>query len=399
MRFLPPGSAVHALVAIRSLVVIGALAAAALHVTSSVASAHLGSRKYLRVEVVPTGATVELEVEAIDASMELGLGAEPDVEALLSRGDALRLWIERTIVVTRGQARCEPTIGTFEAVDRDGTMFLRTDVDYRCAGADGALVLEDGAVFPDDVQHEAIVRLAFASGDEATILRHGRQRVELGVPAGAGRIAGVFLWEGVLHFAFGYDHVLFLLSLVLAAGFWIRVPSPPDSKARASTPPPPNTGLLAPGTKKALADVVWLVTAFTLGHSVTLVLAALGIVVLPAQPVEVAIAASIVLVALLNVWRPEQRGPMPWIAGGFGLIHGFGFSSVLMELGLPRAQTVLALVCFNVGIELAQLAFVALVMGPLAWAARTRGYRAFVRGSSVLIALLALFWVIERVAG
>jgi hypothetical protein len=90
---------------------------------------------------------------------------------------------------------------------------------------------------------------------------------------------------------------------------------------------------------------------------------------------------------------------MPWIAGGFGLIHGFGFSSVLMELGLPRAQTVLALVCFNVGIELAQLAFVALVMGPLAWAARTRGYRAFVRGSSVLIALLALFWVIERVAG
>lgn len=360
----------------------------------TVASAHLGSRKYLRVEVVPNGASVELEVEAIDASMELGLGEDVDLEALLSRGDALRAWIARTIVVStspsveRGnehrndgddRAPCEPTVGTFEAIDRDGTAFLRTTVDYRCPSGttQRTLVLEDSAVFPDDAQHEAIVRLAFDSGDEATILRQGRQRVELGVPAGPGRIAGVFLWEGVLHFALGYDHVLFLLSLVLAAGFVAR----------------------AKGTKKALVDVAWLVTAFTLGHSVTLVLAALGIVVLPAQPVEIAIAASIVLVALLNVWRPEQRGPMPWIAGGFGLIHGFGFSSVLMELGLPRAQTVLALVCFNVGIELAQLAFVALVMGPLAWASRTKGYRAFVRGTSVLIALLALFWVVERVAG
>lgn len=357
----------------------------------SVASAHLGSRKYLRVEVVPNGASVELEVEAIDASMELGLGEDVDLEALLSRGDALRAWIARTIVVSTStgaeegdeRAPCEPSVGTFEAIDRDGTAFLRTTVDFQCPSVSGAtsgrgsLVLEDSAVFPDDPQHEAIVRLAFDSGDEATILRQGRQRVELGVPAGPGRIAGVFLWEGVLHFALGYDHVLFLLSLVLAAGFVAR----------------------AKGTKKALVDVAWLVTAFTLGHSVTLVLAALGIVVLPAQPVEIAIAASIVLVALLNVWRPEQRGPMPWIAGGFGLIHGFGFSSVLMELGLPRAQTVLALVCFNVGIELAQLAFVALVMGPLAWASRTKGYRVFVRGTSVLIALLALFWVVERVAG
>jgi hypothetical protein len=342
----------------------------------SLASAHLGSRKYLRVEVVPGGASVELEVEAVDASMQLGLGEDVNLPAILARGEALREWIAETLVVRAGDAPCTPSVGTFEAIDRDGTPFVRARVDYRCVG-DAALVLEDSAVFPDDSQHEAIVRLAFASGDEATILRQGRQRVELGTPAGAGHVARVFLWEGVLHFATGYDHVLFLLSLVLAAGFVAR----------------------ARGTKKALADVAWLVTAFTLGHSVTLVLAALGVVVLPAQPVEIVIALSIVIVALLNVWRPEQRGPMPWIAGGFGLIHGFGFSSVLAELGLPRAQTVLALVCFNVGIELAQLAFVALVMGPLAWASGTRGYRPFVRGGSVLIALLALFWVVERVMG
>ncbi len=339
------------------------------------ASAHLGSRKYLRVEVTSTGAVVELEVEAVDASMQLGLGAEPDLEAVLARGDALRAWVADTLTVRANGARCEPRVGSWAVVDRDGTPFVSTEVDYRCG--EGAKVLEDLAVFSDDPQHEAIVRLAFASGDEATILRRGRQRVELGAPAGAGRVAGVFLWEGVLHFATGYDHVLFLLALVLAAGFTAR----------------------RGGSRKALEDVVWLVTAFTLGHSVTLALAALGVVVLPAQPVEVVIALSIAVVAGLNVWRPEQRAPMPWIAGGFGLIHGFGFSSVLAELGLPRAQTVLALVCFNVGIELAQLAFVTLVMGPLAWVSRRGGYRAFVRGASVLIALLALFWVVERVVG
>ncbi len=90
---------------------------------------------------------------------------------------------------------------------------------------------------------------------------------------------------------------------------------------------------------------------------------------------------------------------MPWLAGGFGRIHGFGFSSVLAELGLPAEQNVLALVCFNVGIELAQLAFVAIVMGPIAWAAKQSGYKRFVQVASALIGLLALFWVVERVMG
>ena len=86
-------------------------------------------------------------------------------------------------------------------------------------------------------------------------------------------------------------------------------------------------------------------------------------------------------------------------AVGFGLIHGFGFSSVLAELGLPGSHAVLALVCFNVGIEVAQLTFAAVVLPLLVWMAKREGYRTFVRGASVLIALLAVFWVVERVLG
>jgi hypothetical protein len=150
-----------------------------------------------------------------------------------------------------------------------------------------------------------------------------------------------------------------------------------------------------------LRDLAWLVTAFTVGHSVTLALAALEIVVLPSQPVEIAIAASIVLVALHTCFVPRGRRVLPLVAGVFGLIHGFGFSSVLRELGLPAEDTVLALVSFNVGIELAQLAFVALVLGPLlAVAKRPAVYeRWLVRGGSLGIAAVASYWVVERVLG
>lgn len=343
--------------------------------SSTTASAHLGSRKYLRVEVGDRLVTIEAEIEAIDASMELGLGEEVDREALSARTAAIQLWLREGIVVVAGDEECASDVGEFEWVDRDDVAFMRTDLSFRC-GEGRPLALRDDTVFADDPQHEALVYIAFESGEDAEVLRRGRQTMDL-APAGAGKIAGVFLWEGVLHFAFGYDHVLFLLSLLLAAGFVSR----------------------KDGFRKALKDVAILITAFTLGHSVTLIAAALQVVVLPIQPVEVTIAASIVVVAMLNVWRPEQRGPLPYLAVGFGLIHGFGFSSVLAELGLPGSHAVLALVCFNVGIEVAQLTFAAVVLPLLVWAAKQKGYRAFVRGASVLIALLAVFWVVERVIG
>jgi hypothetical protein len=116
--------------------------------------------------------------------------------------------------------------------------------------------------------------------------------------------------------------------------------------------------------------------------------------------VEIAIAGSIVAVALHTARAPRQRRGLPLVAAGFGLIHGFGFSSVLREVGLPAGDTALALVAFNVGIELAQLAFVALVLGPLLFLGRRPYYeRAVVRGGSLLIAAMASYWVVERVLG
>ncbi len=139
-----------------------------------------------------------------------------------------------------------------------------------------------------------------------------------------------------------------------------------------------------------------MVTAFTLAHSITLSLAALEIISLPSRLVESAIAASVVFAALNNL-----RGTIEskrWVmAFAFGLIHGFGFASVLADLGLPQGALVLALVGFNAGVELGQLAIVAVFL-PLAFALRgTSFYRVGVlKAGSVLVAMLAAWWLVQR---
>jgi hypothetical protein len=340
------------------------------------AQAHLGSTKYMRVEPTEAGATVQVDLDAIDASMELGLGPEPHMRALLDRGPDIARWLSRDIRVRSDGGPCAADPGAVGASRRDGRPHVSLTIDYRCPP--GVRTLRDDTVFGDDPRHEAIVRLGGPGRADAVVLRAGSREVQLGAPPSTAGLMGVFLWEGMLHLVTGYDHVLFLLSLILAAGFVA----------------------VAQGMRRAVIDVAILVTAFTVGHSITLIAAALEVVVLPSRPVEAIIAGSIVAVAAHNVWRPEARGPMPWLAFFFGLIHGFGFSSVLAELGLPPEQTVLALVAFNVGIEVAQLAFVVLVLGPIAWAARSPAYRnVVVRGGSVVIAAVASVWLAERLVG
>jgi hypothetical protein len=148
--------------------------------------------------------------------------------------------------------------------------------------------------------------------------------------------------------------------------------------------------------RTAVVDVLKVVTAFTLAHSITLSLAALGVISLPSRLVESAIAASVVVAALNNL-RGTIEGRRWVMAFVFGLIHGFGFASVLADLGLPQDALVLALVGFNVGVELGQLAIVAVFL-PLAFALRgTRFYRIGVlKAGSVLVALLAAWWFIQR---
>lgn len=191
-----------------------------------------------------------------------------------------------------------------------------------------------------------------------------------------GSRAGVFkdyATLGVEHILLGWDHLLFVLALVLLVG-WGR-------------------------------SLVWTITSFTAGHSVTLALASLGVVHVPQAPIEAAIALSIYVLAveLIRARKDDQTRTLtqrfPWaVAAGFGLLHGLGFAGALSEVGLPAAEIPLALFSFNVGIELGQLAFVAVVLlvaaalrkVPIAWPRWTTAVPAYGIGT------MAAFWFLQR---
>ena len=181
------------------------------------------------------------------------------------------------------------------------------------------------------------------------------------------------------HIASGIDHLLFLLALLLPAvlrrerGAWLPVTT----------------------FRAALVEVAKIVTAFTVAHSVTLSLSALDILRLPARFIEPAIAASVVVAALQNLVRPASD--RWWVAFVLGLLHGFGFSAVLVDLGLPRRDLVVTLFGFNVGVELGQLAVVAVFL-PVAFWCRVSPYYRHVGLTlgSVAIALVASVWFMQR---
>ncbi len=206
----------------------------------------------------------------------------------------------------------------------------------------------------------------------------------LGTSEGAGSgwlsIVSNFLKSGVHHLLIGMDHLLFLFVLLIPAVY-----SRKQKELVAVAKP-----------RAALVEVFWIATSFTLAHSITLSLAALGFVSIPARFIESLIALSIAFAALNNL-VPLLRVRAVYLAFVFGLIHGFGFANVLVDLPLAISERVLALLSFNVGIELGQLLFIILVF-PLALLLRhTRFYKLaiFYAGSMISIAI-ALWWFVER---
>ncbi|MDO7850640.1 HupE/UreJ family protein [Hymenobacter convexus] len=185
---------------------------------------------------------------------------------------------------------------------------------------------------------------------------------------------------GVRHIAEGTDHLLFLLVLLLPAPLLL-------TKAR-------RWGRFG-GVRYSLGRLVKVVSAFTLGHSITLLAGALGWLRLPSQPVETLIAVSI-LVSAMHAVRPLFPGREGWVAAGFGLVHGLAFASTLAELNLPPAPMALSILGFNIGIELMQLFVIALTVPWLLLLSQTPSYPAVRMAGAVAAAMAALAWVVER---
>ncbi len=174
-----------------------------------------------------------------------------------------------------------------------------------------------------------------------------------------------FVREGILHIFTGYDHVAFIVTLILAVRSW--------------------------------RQLGWVVTSFTAAHSVTLALATLGIVTLPGRFVEPLIALSVLIVAVDAIARPQAKARTS-MAFGFGLVHGLGLSNVLRDLGLSGRELLPALLGFNVGVEIGQLVIVAPMF--LLVLRLRRNETAFARSRNVLcaaVAVAATIWLVLRV--
>jgi len=335
---------------------------------SSIAAAHPAPFSYLDLRIGNDVIDGTLVVHIIDAAHDLGI-ASP--ERLLDRGvaagnlDRLTALVRQRMVL-RGDQPLTIEWGDVDTIPERQAIQLH----FRIHTPRPATLGIHALMFPYDRLHQTFVNVY-----EDDVLRQqfvlsadGPDRTYYtGTTQGAIAVIKTFVPAGIHHILIGPDHILFLIGLLLLGGGW-----------------------------KALLKIV---TAFTIGHSITLSLAALNVVTPPPNVIEPAIALSIVFVGADNLVRGGGRDVRALIALTFGLVHGFGFANVLREFGLPREALGWSLFSFNVGVEIGQLFIVLLVATALTVVRRrseTIGMRVAFAGSLIVVAA-GTYWFVQRV--
>lgn len=372
------------------------------------ASAHKSSDSYLNLAIEGRAVSGQWDIALRDLEAALGLDADGDGtitwgELRTRHADIAAHALARlrvSLASAEPDAGAESHSGACTLEVREHLIDNHSDGAYavlrlggECPRSSAAFDIRYSLLFDLDTQHRGLARVtvggtADGTGARSLVFSPERpvQRVD-GTPVPGWRTLAEYGREGVWHIWIGFDHVLFLISLLLPA---VLVRAHRDEFTERTA------WQAAPDISASAWEVAKVVTAFTAAHSITLSAAALGWVSLPSRWVETAIAASVVLAALNNLWPlVEDRRWM--VAFVFGLIHGFGFASVLADLGLPGDALALALAGFNLGVEAGQLAIVAVFL-PLAFLIRGGWlYRQLLlRGGSLMIALLAALWFVER---
>lgn len=375
----------------RSAGLAAALAAAlvtALVAWPGLAAAHQASIAHSTVRVQPgqSAADYELVLSAASASEILALPqGTPLTTAHVVRGQAALLaYAHQRIAIGDGVHACAPAAGAAHVRhEPTGDVVLAWRIE--CPAALATLVLDYQLFFDRDPLHRGLARIQH--GDQAVLAEltaaQRQFRWDLGEPPPATGLA--FVQSGVEHIVFGFDHIAFLLALLLA----VAVQRPPGMR----------TGWQTRGLGQSWRRTALIVTSFTLAHSLTLIAASLGWIALDSRLVECVIAASIVFVAIENILRPDA--PHRYLVTfAFGLMHGLGFASMLAEL-LPPSGVVVPLLLFNAGVELGQLAIVVVLLPLLCLGVRLTGARTyrlvFLPFGSAILATLGALWLIERV--
>ena len=338
---------------------------------SSPAAAHPSPFSYVDVRLQGSEVRVSVVAHVYDVAHDLGVEAIErllDPSVLRGYDDKIRALVNDRLALTADGSPI--AVGSWSApeplAERQSVRLEGRATLGRPAGA----IAVTTVMFPYDPQHQTFINVYEADAlTSQAILDKSRTRFEYFAGTRQGTLAVVrrFVPSGVHHILIGPDHLLFLVGLLLLGG--------------------------------SIRQLIAVVTAFTIAHSITLSLAALNLVTPPARIVEPAIALSIVYVGADNLMVHGGRDVRAWIAFAFGLIHGFGFANVLREMDLPSRALGWTLFSFNVGVEIGQIFVVVAVASALA-ALRARSEaagRRFAFAGSIVVIVAGAYWFIQRV--
>ena len=320
------------------------------------------SEGYSLIEVNEKNLIYELKLDLI----ELGHSMNKEMkENQYFDTKAVQDYINSHINLYADSTKVEGTIENSDVETINDRQFAVINLNYRLEQRPQKLILDYNMFLDDsDPSHANYATIKLDGKQQEAVLSYESRELAIGEVTFM-QSATQFLLLGLEHIFTGYDHILFVISLLFGA--------------------------------KTFKNILSLVTAFTIAHSFTLILATLEIVQLPGRFVESAIALSIIYVALINIFSPDSKH-QPWLAFGFGLIHGFGFAGILSEMRLDGNHLATSLLSFNIGIEIGQLIIVSVVFPILLWVKKLtfKPVKWVIPGTSVAILAFGLVWFFER---
>lgn len=355
---------------------------------SALLSAHQLSTAYANLHINDQGLIIgEWQVRLYDLEQAIGVDSNGDGKLrwreLQTRADSVNQYLTNQLMIHRGDSKCTLVLSDEWKIDSHfNESYLLIPLRTQCALA-GAINVHYNAFFKEDAEHKLLLNLHSGAATSSRVLSDSQREIDWDTASGSvWTTVGEFVYQGIVHIWIGIDHILFLLSLLLTC---VLVRRGSQWFAQASV-------------RRIVINTTWIVTAFTLAHSITLSATALGLINFSSRWIEVGIAISVFLVALNNIFPLVTR--LGWLTFAFGLLHGMGFAGVLGELGLPADQQLLTVLAFNLGVEIGQMAIVLLLLPLFIFVRNQIWYARYaLTGTSIVIALVAMQWVIERWIG
>lgn len=348
--------------------------------------AHQLSTAYLTGELESQGLLFgEIQIRGFDFNLAVELDTDNNGQLtwfeVNSRSQKINQYIAQNLSFTRAGQACQLMINPQLKADKHFNQgFIVANFKAQC-GLEGPISINYQALFEQDSEHKLIVNLRAANEVQISrVMTANQQNIQFDMASGSLLSTVIeYVYQGMLHIWKGLDHILFLLVLLLTCVLYREQ----------------GQWKVKQNYRQIITSTAWVVTAFTLAHSITLTATAMNWMLVDSRWVEIGIAVSVLLAALNNIWPLVMR--VAGLTFAFGLLHGMGFAGVLSELGLPSDQKFWSVLSFNLGVEIGQLCILALVLPLLIWLRNFNWYaQYFMRFSSFLIAVIALQWTIER---